>query len=606
MRMSKEGLFKSWDGVELFYRKWEPIRASSEKRAVILIHRGHEHSGRVQEILDGLGLDDYHAFAFDARGHGRSPGPRGYAREFNDLVKDLDHFVKLMARTHDIPMENITLVANSVGAVIASTWVHDYAPRIRSMVLAAPALRVKLYVPFALPSLRLLEMVKHPSFISSYVKGRMLTHDAEEARRYNEDPLVTRDIAVNILLGLHDAATRLIANAGAIVTPTLILAAGKDYVVQLSAQKTFYERLGSQVKEMKIFQDFFHGVFYEKGKEEAVAEAKRFILKTYENRVERGFLYRADRESPSQNLYQSLMQPASPLMDLFFAIQRKFLSTIGMLSEGVRLGFETGFDSGRSLDHVYRNVPTGRTWLGRLIDRVYLNAVGWKGIRIRKIHMEKSLETAISDLLAQNKPVRIVDVAGGVGRYLLDIADRYRDRDMTITIRDNTPGNLEEGRRVAAEMGLANVVRYEEADSFLDTLEIAKPNIIIMSGFLELFPSNALICRAIDLASKAAQPGCYMIYTGQPWHPQQEMIARVLPNREGKPWVMRARSQAEIDELFRAYGFEKLSMQIDGFGIFTVSLAQKKAQAVSASATLPKSAPNAIQDGQHRPEQPQA
>src|SRR4051812_45678796 len=95
MRTCKEALFKSWDGVELFYRRWEPTQPSADgaRRALILIHRGHEHSGRVQEILDLLGLDDFHAFAYDARGHGRSPGPRGYAREFDDLIKDLDQFV---------------------------------------------------------------------------------------------------------------------------------------------------------------------------------------------------------------------------------------------------------------------------------------------------------------------------------------------------------------------------------------------------------------------------------------------------------------------------------------------------------------------------------
>jgi hypothetical protein len=65
-----------------------------------------------------------------------------------------------------------------------------------------------------------------------------------------------------------------------------------------------------------------------------------------------------------------------------------------------------------------------------------------------------------------------------------------------------------------------------------------------------------------------------LIYTGQPWHPQLEMIARVLENWEGRPWVMRRRSQAELDELVRLVGFEKSRMEIDRWGIFTVSLAQ--------------------------------
>ena len=29
-------------------------------------------------------------------------------------------------------------------------------------------------------------------------------------------------------------------------------------------------------------------------------------------------------------------------------------------------------------------------------------------------------------------------------------------------------------------------------------------------------------------------PGSCLVYTGQPWHPQLEMIARVLINRDGR------------------------------------------------------------------------
>jgi hypothetical protein len=70
--------------------------------------------------------------------------------------------------------------------------------------------------------------------------------------------------------------------------------------------------------------------------------------------------------------------------------------------------------------------------------------------------------------------------------------------------------------------------------------------------------------------------GGYLVYTGQPWHPQVEMIARVLINRDGKPWIMRRRTQEEMDDLVRAAGFEKIAMEIDPFGIFTVSLARRR------------------------------
>ena len=52
------------------------------------------------------------------------------------------------------------------------------------------------------------------------------------------------------------------------------------------------------------------------------------------------------------------------------------------------------------------------------------------------------------------------------------------------------------------------------------------------------------------------EDGGLLIYTNQPWHPQVEFIARVLTNREGNPWIMRRRSQAEMDALVRAAGFD--------------------------------------------------
>jgi hypothetical protein len=96
-----------------------------------------------------------------------------------------------------------------------------------------------------------------------------------------------------------------------------------------------------------------------------------------------------------------------------------------------------------------------------------------------------------------------------------------------------------------------------------------------VSGLYELFPENQPVLNSLRGFADAIEPGGYLIYTNQPWHPQKEFIARVLVNREGKPWIMRCRTQAEMDELVRAAGFEKVAMEIDQWGIFTVSLARR-------------------------------
>jgi hypothetical protein len=72
------------------------------------------------------------------------------------------------------------------------------------------------------------------------------------------------------------------------------------------------------------------------------------------------------------------------------------------------------------------------------------------------------------------------------------------------------------------------------------------------------------------------KPGSLLIYTNQPWHPQLEMIARALTShRGGQAWVMRRRTQGEMDQLVEKAGYRKIEQRTDQWGIFTVSIAER-------------------------------
>lgn len=86
-----EATFTTFDGTALFYRHWPAPDAP--RGAIVLLHRGHEHSGRVAHLADELDLPDFDVFAWDARGNGQSQGARGDAPGFEALVRDLDAFV---------------------------------------------------------------------------------------------------------------------------------------------------------------------------------------------------------------------------------------------------------------------------------------------------------------------------------------------------------------------------------------------------------------------------------------------------------------------------------------------------------------------------------
>ncbi len=568
-----EHTMQSFDGAELFYRSWIPEKPTD--KALLLFHRGHEHSGRWQEAVDLLGLDDVAVFAWDARGHGRSPGPRGGAENFAVTIKDVDAFVHHVSREHRFAFENIIVLAHSLGAVSVAGWVHDYAPPVRAMILATAAFQVRLYVPLARPALRLKEKLFGPGHVQSYVKSKMLTHDPVQAASYDADPLIFRGIPVNILLDAHETGERLLADAGAIHLPTLMIGAGSDWVVSLKAQREFFNGLSSPVKQMHVFPAAHHAIFHERERADVMERVRDFILARFAETPSQTSLLEADRMGYTWEEHERLKLRGGPQ----FPLIRAAMKTGGRLSKGIDLGWRSGFDSGLALDYVYENQPGGRGRLGRAIDSAYLGSIGWRGIRQRKVHLEKLLRQTIEETHAAARAVRILDIAAGGGRYVLETMCSLPETPMSVTLRDYKPENVQAARTLAERLGLSEVV-VENADAFdRDSLGAMQPRatIGIVSGLYELIPSNKLVGESLAGLADAIEPGGHLIYTNQPWHPQLEFIARVLRNREGKPWIMRRRTTAEMDQLVARAGFAKIEMEIDQWGMFSVSVARRMA-----------------------------
>ena len=579
MRSLLEKTFTTHDGTQLFYRHWPATAASEPRRAVVLFHRGHEHSGRLQHVVDELNLDGFDMFAWDARGHGRSPGERGDSPSFGASVKDVDAFMRHIADHHGIAASETAIVAQSMAAVLVATWVHDYAPQVRCLVFTAPAFKVKLYVPFARPGLRLLQRVRGNFFITSYVKARFLTHDPERIRAYDEDPLIARAISVRILLGLHDAAERIVADAQAIHAPLLLLVSDTDWVVHKAPQEAFFERLGSKIKEKHVLPGFLHDTLGERDRAIAFDRMRDFLARMFEAPFAPVSLRDAHRQGYAYEEEQALRRalPAWSWRNLDFALTRVSMRTLGRLSEGIRTGLATGFDSGVSLDYVYRDRAQGRLGLGKLIDRGYLDAIGWRGVRIRKRHLDQAIGQALSALKTRGTAIDVADIAAGPGRYVLDALAQSDIAPQSIVLRDYSDINVARGRSEIEQRGLTAIARFEQADAF-DAAAIAAltpaPTLVIVSGLYELVSDNDRVARSLDALGRTMPAGACLVYTGQPWHPQLELIARTLTShRNAEPWVMRRRSQAELDELVRSAGFEKIEQWIDEWGMFTVSLA---------------------------------
>ena len=73
MRIPEERFFEASDGATLFYRYWPRVQGSGG-RAIILLHRGHEHSGRFQHVVDELDLSEFQGhLPIELDGHSQFP-----------------------------------------------------------------------------------------------------------------------------------------------------------------------------------------------------------------------------------------------------------------------------------------------------------------------------------------------------------------------------------------------------------------------------------------------------------------------------------------------------------------------------------------------------
>ena len=74
-----EGTFRTGDGLDLFYRAWRP--KGPPRGVLVFVHGFGEHSGLYSGTAAHFVGCGYLVYALDQRGHGRSPGARGYVGE---------------------------------------------------------------------------------------------------------------------------------------------------------------------------------------------------------------------------------------------------------------------------------------------------------------------------------------------------------------------------------------------------------------------------------------------------------------------------------------------------------------------------------------------
>lgn len=308
-------------------------------------------------------------------------------------------------------------------------------------------------------------------------------------------------------------------------------------------------------------------------------DIQQFLLDLPDLQAPNGSLLLADRQGPSAEAYlRRQIRPGwlDPSLNFYWWwTVRLAANTIGRLSKGVTTALQRGFSSGENLDYAYQNRPQGWSWLGRRIDRFYLNQPGFVHVRTRRQNLLNLLEESV--LLAGRRQLKIVDLAGGPAHYLLDLLQSNQDADWEVVVNDFDPSSVAAGQRLAEQLGESRI-RYQRGDG-LDPDYIASLgpcDIVVASGFFEQYPQNPPVQKALKAISQVLKAEGRLLCTNMPQTPLMDILAHCFHHADGSPWLMRGRSNAEIDDLLLEAGLRCRSRLSDCQGRYSVTLAEKR------------------------------
>jgi alpha-beta hydrolase superfamily lysophospholipase len=257
--------FPALDGVQLFERWWRPKR--EPKAGIVLLHGLADHSGRYQEIALHLTENEYAVDTFDLRGHGKSDGLRSYVGRFEEYLNDLDLFLdRVRARLPGLPL---FLMGHSMGGVIVTFYALEQKPRIRGVVLSAPAVHLSNEAPP--PLLKVASLISRvmPRLHAVKINQEYISRDPAEVQAYDSDPLIYRKgVLMRTGSELVRAGRYVRERMDAFSYPVLVLQGGGDRITKPEGSRRLSEKAASTDTTFKLYEDLYHEILNEPEKQQ--------------------------------------------------------------------------------------------------------------------------------------------------------------------------------------------------------------------------------------------------------------------------------------------------------------------------------------------------
>jgi acylglycerol lipase len=273
-----EGEVGSRDGLLLSFRSWLP---ASERAVVLIVHGVAEHSGRYAHVGQHLAALGYACYALDYRGHGRSPGVRAHIHRFDDYLADVTAMREHLRAAH--PHVPLVLLGHSQGGLIVLLEALTAPAGLAAVIATSPFLGIH---PASRPpavlaaAARVLSRTVPKLRIASNLDTSQLSRSPEVVAAYEADPLVTSKVSARWFTEINGAHARALALAPRLMTPTLVMQAGADRLVDPGATRRWVEAAPAALVEYVEWDGFYHEILNEPEKADVLTRIESWLAVT--------------------------------------------------------------------------------------------------------------------------------------------------------------------------------------------------------------------------------------------------------------------------------------------------------------------------------------
>jgi acylglycerol lipase len=272
----KEGKFKGYKGLKLYYQCWLPDK---KPKAVLLVAHGlAEHSGRYKNLVDYFVPKGYAVYALDHRGHGKSEGTRSYVDNFNDYLIDLKTFFDMVRK--DNKNARIFLFGHSLGGTIATAYAVEHQEDLAGLILSGSSLVPTTSVSPALLAMAGIVSALLPKIGVTVLDASFISRDKAVVDAYVNDPLVFRGkVPARMGAELARMWKQLPEQMPRIKLPVLIMHGFADQLSDPRGSKLLFERVGSKDKTLKLYDNCYHEICNEPEREQVFVDMETWLTK---------------------------------------------------------------------------------------------------------------------------------------------------------------------------------------------------------------------------------------------------------------------------------------------------------------------------------------